>query len=247
MREGDDDRPVHASHSEPPGGHRPPARRPRDGRHVGGDPVSRHPRGGSAALARCGALRQEARGRRGLCFHWGPTATSVQAATEEFDAASDSPNQVESKPRDEVVVSAEQLLDIRATPGEITEEGLRLNVNVGIQYISSWLRGNGAAAIYGLMEGIAATAEISRSQVWQWIRHAHSLTKGPPSPPSSCRSTPPASWRRSARRRATPSGSSARGGRGSRASCSRRWRCPGRPVRGVPDAAGVRAAGGPPL
>jgi len=64
-----------------------------------------------------------------------------------------------------------------ADPGGITETGLRSNVNVGIQYISSWLRGNGAAAIYGLMED-AATAEIARGQVWQWIRHGASLADG---------------------------------------------------------------------
>ena len=63
------------------------------------------------------------------------------------------------------------------TPGEVTEAGLRSNVNVGIQYISSWLRGNGAAAIYGLMED-AATAEIARAQVWQWIRHGVTLDDG---------------------------------------------------------------------
>ena len=57
----------------------------------------------------------------------------------------------------------------------LTEDGLRANVNIGIQYISSWLRGNGAAGIYNLMED-AATAEISRSQVWQWIRHGVTLT-----------------------------------------------------------------------
>ena len=74
-------------------------------------------------------------------------------------------------------MTAEQLLDIPSTPGDITEDGLRNNVNVGIQYISSWLRGNGAAAIYGLMED-AATAEISRSQVWQWIRHEAELDDG---------------------------------------------------------------------
>ena len=57
-----------------------------------------------------------------------------------------------------------------------------MNVNVGIQYISSWLRGNGAAAIYGLMED-AATAEISRAQVWQWIRHGEVLDDGRPITP----------------------------------------------------------------
>jgi malate synthase len=82
-----------------------------------------------------------------------------------------------SRRRDDVEVSAEQLLDVPSTPGEITEQGLRSNVNVGIQYISSWLRGNGAAGIYGLMED-AATAEIARGQVWQWIRHDAELADG---------------------------------------------------------------------
>ena len=65
---------------------------------------------------------------------------------------------------------AAQLLDAASTPGEITEEGLRNDVNVGFQYISFWLGGRGAAGINNLMED-AATAEISRSQIWQWIRH----------------------------------------------------------------------------
>jgi malate synthase len=76
-----------------------------------------------------------------------------------------------------VEVGAAELLDVAATPGAITEAGLRNDVNVGIQYISSWLRGNGAAGIYGLMED-AATAEIARSQVWQWIRHGRALDDG---------------------------------------------------------------------
>jgi len=62
------------------------------------------------------------------------------------------------------------LLEVAPTPGEITDEGLRNDVSVGIQYLSSWLRGSGAVAIFNLMED-AATAEIARSQVWQWIRH----------------------------------------------------------------------------
>jgi malate synthase len=61
--------------------------------------------------------------------------------------------------------------------GTITEDGLRMDVSVGIQYIESWLRGVGAAAINNLMEDVA-TAEISRSQVWQWIRHSARLTDG---------------------------------------------------------------------
>jgi malate synthase len=101
----------------------------------------------------------------------------VGVATEEFDAVlGDRPNQVE-RLREEVSVSADQLLDVKATEGETTEQGLRNDVNVGIQYISSWLRGNGAAAIFNLMED-AATAEIARSQVWQWVHHGVRLTEG---------------------------------------------------------------------
>jgi malate synthase len=101
----------------------------------------------------------------------------VPTAMDAFDAVlGDRPNQLD-KQRPDVDVGADELLDMASTPGDITEEGLRNDVNVGIQYISSWLRGNGAAAIYGLMED-AATAEIARSQVWQWIRHGVKLEDG---------------------------------------------------------------------
>ncbi|HEY7453207.1 MAG TPA: malate synthase A [Thermoleophilaceae bacterium] len=108
---------------------------------------------------------------------WVAHPDSVPVATDAFDEVLGSrPNQVE-KQRDDVSASADALLDVPSTPGERTEEGLRSNVNVGIQYISSWLRGNGAAGIYGLMED-AATAEIARGQVWQWIRHGATLDDG---------------------------------------------------------------------
>ena len=108
---------------------------------------------------------------------WVAHPDSVAAATEEFDAVlGDRPNQLERR-RDDVSVSTAELLDVDSTPGEITEDGLRSDVNVGIQYISSWLRGNGAAGIYGLMED-AATAEIARSQVWQWVHHGAKLSDG---------------------------------------------------------------------
>jgi malate synthase len=108
---------------------------------------------------------------------WVAHPDSVPVATEAFDEVlGDRPNQVERQ-RDDVDVSASGLLDVPATPGEISEEGLRSDVNVGIQYISSWLRGNGAAGIYGLMED-AATAEIARSQVWQWVHHGAELEDG---------------------------------------------------------------------
>jgi malate synthase len=108
---------------------------------------------------------------------WVAHPDSVPVATDAFDAVlGDRPNQVDLQ-RDDVEASAEALLDVASTPGERTEDGLRSNVNVGIQYISSWLRGNGAAGIYGLMED-AATAEIARGQVWQWIRHEATLDDG---------------------------------------------------------------------
>ena len=83
------------------------------------------------------------------------------------------PNQV-TRQRPEVNVAESDLLNLKIFGGKITEAGLRLNVNVAIQYIESWLRGVGAAAIHNLMED-AATAEISRSQIWQWIRHGAHL------------------------------------------------------------------------
>jgi malate synthase len=87
------------------------------------------------------------------------------------------PHQLD-KLRDEVRATAADLLDVRVPGGEVTEAGLRQNVSVGIQYLASWLRGIAAVALYNLMED-AATAEISRSQVWQWVHHGRRLTEGP--------------------------------------------------------------------
>jgi malate synthase len=113
---------------------------------------------------------------------WVAHPDSVPVAMDAFDAVlGERPNQVDRR-RDEVSVDADDLLSVAMTPGEVTEEGLRANVNVGIQYLSSWLRGNGAAGIYGLMED-AATAEISRAQVWQWIAHGETLEDGRPVTP----------------------------------------------------------------
>ncbi|HET6868693.1 MAG TPA: malate synthase A [Solirubrobacteraceae bacterium] len=101
----------------------------------------------------------------------------VPVAREVFEKGLEGkPNQV-SRKRDDVQVSAGELLDLGATPGAITENGLRTDVNVGFQYISFWLTGRGAAAINSLMED-AATAEISRSQIWQWIHHGVELDDG---------------------------------------------------------------------
>nr|MCS5552349.1 malate synthase A [SAR324 cluster bacterium] len=76
--------------------------------------------------------------------------------------------------REDVQVSSEMLLNFQIPGGKITEAGLRNNISVGIQYISAWLRGTGAVAIFNLMED-AATAEISRSQVWQWCHHPNGM------------------------------------------------------------------------
>jgi malate synthase len=101
----------------------------------------------------------------------------VPVAKEEFDRVLGArPNQLERQ-RDDVRVAAHDLLDVAATPGDVTEEGLRNDVSVALQYLSSWLRGTGAAGIFNLMED-AATAEIARSQVWQWVRHGVSLREG---------------------------------------------------------------------
>jgi malate synthase len=92
----------------------------------------------------------------------------VGLAKEVFDRLMPAPNQIASKKREDVTVTAADLLKFQ--PEEpITEKGLRLNVNVAIQYVGAWLAGQGAVPIFNLMED-AATAEISRSQVWQWMR-----------------------------------------------------------------------------
>ncbi|PFG38647.1 malate synthase [Georgenia soli] len=88
------------------------------------------------------------------------------------------PNQV-WRTREDVHVTVRQLLDVAATPGRVTEAGVRTNVAVALRYLEAWLGGRGAVAIFGLMED-AATAEISRSQIWQWIRNATRLDDGRP-------------------------------------------------------------------
>src|SRR5579862_4724023 len=95
----------------------------------------------------------------------------VPIAKQIFDEHMKTPNQINVK-REDVHITAADLLQV--PKGEITEEGLRLNVDVGIQYLESWLGGNGCVPIYNLMED-AATAEISRTQVWQWVRHGAKL------------------------------------------------------------------------
>jgi malate synthase len=119
------------------------------------------------AAAKADKEREAAAGFDGT---WVAHPDVVATAMAAFDAVlGDKPNQID-KQRPDVSVTPEQLLDAASTPGEITEEGLRNDVSVGFQYISFWLGGRGAAGINNLMED-AATAEISRSQIWQWVKH----------------------------------------------------------------------------
>jgi malate synthase len=112
---------------------------------------------------------KERESRAGFDGTWVAHPDLVPVATACFDAVlGERPNQLERQ-RDDVVPDEAALLSIPDTPGEITEQGLRTNVSVGIRYLDAWLHGVGAAAIDNLMED-AATAEISRSQVWQWVR-----------------------------------------------------------------------------
>jgi malate synthase len=100
----------------------------------------------------------------------------VELATSIFDEHMKTPNQIHVK-REDVHVSAADLL--RPPEGTRTEAGLRHNIRVGVQYLEAWLQGNGCVPLYHLMED-AATAEISRTQVWQWLHHGARLDGGPP-------------------------------------------------------------------
>ena len=113
---------------------------------------------------------KEREAKAGFDGTWVAHPDVVDVALEAFDSVlGDKPNQID-KQRPDVEVTAADLLDAGSTPGDITEEGLRNDVSVGFQYVSFWLGGRGAAGINNMMED-AATAEISRSQIWQWVRH----------------------------------------------------------------------------
>jgi malate synthase len=115
---------------------------------------------------------KEREAAQGFDGTWVAHPDLVPVATEVFDSVlGERPNQIE-RLRDDVVADEAALLSIPDTPGEITPQGLHTNVSVGIRYLDAWLHGVGAAAIDNLMED-AATAEISRSQVWQWVRTGH--------------------------------------------------------------------------
>jgi malate synthase len=116
--------------------------------------------------------------RDGFDGSWVAHPDLVPICREVFDGVlGDQPNQL-GKLREEVSVDPAELLAVAKTPGEITEAGLRNNISVGLQYLANWLAGNGAVAIFNLMED-AATAEISRSQIWQWLHNDITLADGP--------------------------------------------------------------------
>lgn len=136
-------------------------------------PIKNDPKANAKAIekVRQDKLREVKAGHDGT---WVAHPGLVPVAMEVFNEFMPQANQINNK-REDVFVSARNLIDV--PEGFITEEGLRTNINVGILYIESWLRGIGAAALYNLMED-AATAEISRTQVWQWIKHDAHLADG---------------------------------------------------------------------
>lgn len=120
---------------------------------------------------------KEREAQAGFDGTWVAHPDVVAVAMSAFDdALRDEPNQIHHR-RDDVFVTEENLLDVDVSAGRITEAGLRTNIDVGFRYISFWLNGRGAAAINNMMED-AATAEISRSQLWQWIYHRARLEDG---------------------------------------------------------------------
>ena len=132
-------------------------------------PSRKDPELNEGALAKVREDKQREAGD-GFDGTWVAHPDLVPVAMEEFDRVlGERPNQLDRQ-REDVSVGAADLLEVGSTPGEVTEEGLRNDVSVAIQYLSAWLRGSGAVGIYNLMED-AATAEIARSQVWQWLRH----------------------------------------------------------------------------
>jgi malate synthase len=130
-------------------------------------PVKNDPKANEEAFAKVRADKEREAGD-GHDGTWVAHPGMVQLATDAFNAIMKSPNQIDKK-REDVNVTANDLLDFG--PSEpITEQGLRQNVSVGVQYLEAWLRGHGAVPLFNLMED-AATSEISRAQVWQWIRN----------------------------------------------------------------------------
>ncbi|MEJ2434086.1 MAG: malate synthase A [Pseudolabrys sp.] len=135
-------------------------------------PIKSDPAANAAALDKVRADK-EREVREGYDGTWVAHPDLVPVAKEVFDRLMPQPNQVERVP--EVRIGRDDLLRIHE--GTKTEAGFRLNIRVGVQYIEAWLRGRGAVPIYNLMED-AATAEISRAQIWQWLKYGAELEGG---------------------------------------------------------------------
>jgi len=136
-------------------------------------PIKNDPAANKAALekVRQDKLREVRAGHDGT---WVAHPGLVPVAKEVFDAYMKTPNQISRKLSEAQITSA----DLVTVPdGDITEAGLRWNIDVGLQYLAAWLKGNGCVPIYNLMED-AATCEICRTQVWQWVKHGAKLSDG---------------------------------------------------------------------
>ncbi len=138
-------------------------------------PIRNDPEANAAAMAKVKAdkAREANAGHDGT---WIAHPGLAEIALEAFDAVMQGPNQLDNL-RADVCVTAADLL--RVPEGPITDAGLRHNIRVGVQYVEAWLGGLGCVPLYNLMED-AATAEISRAQVWQWIRHGAKTEDGEP-------------------------------------------------------------------
>ncbi len=136
-------------------------------------PVRGNPAANEAAFAKVRADKEREAGD-GHDGTWVAHPDLVPVAMEVFDRLMPGPNQTD-RLRDDVAVSRADLLKVH--DGSRTESGLRENIRVGVQYIEAWLRGRGAVPLYNLMED-AATAEISRAQIWQWIAQRAKLDDG---------------------------------------------------------------------
>jgi malate synthase len=139
-------------------------------------PNRRDPEVTERALARVteDKTREAAQGCDGT---WVAHPDLVPVARACFDQVLGGASNQLARSRDDVKVGADELLNLEVEGGKVTEAGVRTNVNVGIRYLAAWLGGVGAAAIDNLMEDVA-TAEISRSQIWQWVHHGVALDDG---------------------------------------------------------------------
>ncbi len=136
-------------------------------------PIKNDPEANAKALEKV-RVDKEREAKNGHDGTWVAHPALVEVALKEFDKHMPAANQIDNK-REDVLVSEADLVEL--PQGSITEAGIRKNINVGILYIEAWLRGNGAVALYHLMED-AATAEISRTQVWQWLHNEVTLEDG---------------------------------------------------------------------